>query len=367
MDRGADSAREYGRYLRRLSDREGTLPFAGDGLAEMLRAGARLADNKAKLTAELSRVADLAREASYWAKQQGAAAVAASHVRRAWGERVYRSDLFAAKIRELIEDGTLLIELGEPVVGQINGLAVANLGDYSFGRPSRVTASTGIGAAGIINIERESKLSGRTYDQGMLILEGYLRNQYAGDHPLALSASLAMEQSYGMIDGDSASSAELYCLLSALADVPLRQDIAVTGSVNQWGQVQAIGGVNEKIEGFYDVCKAAGLTGRQGVSIPKANVKNVVLRQDVLDAIAQGRFHVWAVETIDQGIELLTGQAAGSLDEPGTFHARVSDRLREMAAALKEQRAVAAERESAAAELPGDQRPDPRPPLPGRS
>jgi predicted ATP-dependent protease len=365
MDRSADAQLSYARFVRKLSEKEGLLPFEPSGVVELIRFGARYSGDKEKLATEFSDLADVIREADYWTRQDGASAVTGAHVRTVLDERVIRSNLIAEKIRALIDDGTILIDLANRAVGQVNGLAVANLGDYAFGRPARVSASTGVGAAGIINIERESKLSGRTHDKGVLILEGYLRNRYAASAPIALSASLAFEQSYGPIDGDSASSAELYCLLSAVSGVPLRQDIAVTGSVNQHGQVQAIGGVNEKIEGFYDVCKLKGLTGEQGVCIPASNVKNLVLRHDVVQAIGEGTFHVWAVETIDQGIELLTGKPAGSVDQEGTLHYEVSRRLGEMAAALKEQRSVAAERETLGPEaLPTA--PDPRPPLPGR-
>jgi ATP-dependent Lon protease len=222
----------------------------------------------------------------------------------------------------------------------VNGLSVWDLGDYRFGRPSRVTASVGVGREGLVNIERESDLSGSTHDKGVLILEGYLRNRYARVHPVALSGSLTFEQSYGWIEGDSASSAELYCLLSALANVPLRQDIAVTGSVNQHGEVQAVGGVNEKVEGFFDICQAKGLTGTHGVCIPRSNVRHLVLRHDVIEAVREGKFHVWAVDAIDEGIELLTGMPAGEVDQEKTFHHLLDQRLQEILGVLQEQPAV---------------------------
>jgi ATP-dependent Lon protease len=235
------------------------------------------------------------------------------------------------KLRDLITEGTVLIDITGKRVGQINGLAVLQLGDYTFGRPSRVTATASMGRSGIVNIEREAKLSGSTHDKGVLILSGYLRQMYAQDKPLTLSASLCFEQSYSGIEGDSASSTELYALLSRLADLPLRQDLAVTGSVNQWGDIQAIGGVNEKIEGFYDVCAERELTGTQGVIIPQANVRNLMLRPDVVDAIAAGRFHVYPITHIDQGLELLTGVPAGTIDTPDTLHYRVNQRLQKLA------------------------------------
>lgn len=366
MDRQEESGRVLGRLARKLTQQEGLLPVAAEGVAALVRAGCRLADDKEKLTAEFSRIADLAREAGYWARRDHASMITRKHVRQAIDEKIYRSDWIAAKIRELIRQGTLRIRIDGKSVGQVNGLAMANLGDYAFGRPSRVTASVGVGAAGVINIERESKLSGRTYDKGMLILDGYLRNQYAGEHPLALSASIAIEQSYGMIDGDSASVAELLCLLSVLGGVPMRQDIAVTGSVNQWGEVQAIGGVNEKVEGFFDVCRDQGLTGQQGVCVPASNVRHLVLRPDVVDAVREGKFHVWAVEHVDHALELLGGIPAGRLDEEETFHGRVARRVQELAAAIREQRAASFERGFPVWQPAGDGPSDPRPTLPGR-
>lgn len=366
MDREEESAQVVGGLTRKLTEQEKLLPAAADGVVELVRAGCRLAGDKDKITAEFSRIADLAREAGYWAQRDGASAIGRAHVRQAIDEKVYRSDWVAAKIRELIRQGTLRINIDGRAIGQVNGLAVANLGDYAFGRPSRVTVSIGVGAAGVINIERESKLSGRSYDKGVLILDGYLRNQYASEHPLALSASIAMEQSYGMIDGDSASVTELLCLLSVLARVPMRQDIAITGSVNQWGEVQAIGGANEKIEGFFDVCREQGLTGEQGVCIPASNVRNLVLRPDVVAAIQDGNFHIWTIEHIDEGLALLGDIPAGRLDEEATFHGRVDRRLQDLAAAIREQRAASFERDFPMWEPAGNGPRDPRPTLPGR-
>ncbi len=334
---GKDACVLYGQFVRRLTEKENTLPFTADAVVELVRSGARLADHREKVSTEFTWVADIIREADFHARKDGADTVTQEHVRTAEDRRVFRSDRIAEKIRELVADGTLLFDLKERRVGHINGLAVANLGDYSFGRPSRITASVGIGASGIVNIERESHLSGQTFDKGVLILEGYLRNKYAQNHPLALTASIAMEQSYGGIDGDSASAAEVLVLLSALADIPLRQDIAITGSIDQWGAIQAIGAVNEKVEGFFDVCRETGLTGTQGVCIPRANVRNLVLRPDVLQAIADSQFHVWAIAGIDEAIELLTGMPAGDTDTDNTFHSAVADRLALMVDILKVQ------------------------------
>lgn len=353
----------YARFIARQARGEGLPPFDSGAVAELIRFGAREAAHQQKLSVDFAALADVVRESAHWARAAGATIVSAEHVQQAMHERVYRSDRIAAKIRELIEEGTLRISVTGAKGGQINGLSVWDLGDYRFGRPSRVTASVGVGQEGLVNIERESDLSGSTHDKGVLILEGYLRNRYARQHPLALSASLTFEQSYGWIEGDSASAAELYSLLSALADLPLRQDIAVTGSINQHGEVQAVGAVNEKIEGFYDVCRAKGLTGTQGVCIPRANVRHLVLRRDVIEAVAAGRFHVWAVETIDQGLELLTGVPAGDVDQPGSVHYLVDQRLREILEVLQEQPAAAAGARVRLA--PAAARKPAPPPLPG--
>lgn len=365
LDRGV--VRLYGSLVRRLSDTEGVAPFEAAAVAEIARASSRIAADQRKLTAEFRRIIDVIREAAVWARREQVPIVATRHVRKALEQQIYRSDLLASKMRSMIEDGTLLISLGPPQVGEINGLTVADLGACAFGWPVRLTASAGIGTLGVVNIEHESRLSGRTYDKAMLILEGYLRSQYAQRHALALSASITLEQSYGGVDGDSASAAELIALLSALANIPLRQDIAVTGSINQRGQLQAIGGVNEKIEGFYDICRQQGLTGQSGVCIPRANVKNLVLRHDVVESITAGQFHVWSAEDVDQVIELLTGIPAGEVTDLETFHGRVDRRLREMLAALKPQRRTQRERSlSIEPQAPPTQPPDPRPPLPGR-
>ncbi len=357
----------YGRFVRRLGQTEKLVPFSADGVAELVKAGARLAGNRNKLSTAFPHLANVVREADFWARSDNAPRAEARHVESALQEHVYRSDLIAEKIRELIAEGTLLIDVIGRRTGQVNGLAVADLGDYAFGRPTRMTASVGVGAAGIINIERESQLSGRTFDKGLFILEGYLRNMYAQEQPLSLSAGIAMEQSYGGIDGDSASVAELLCLLSALADAPLRQDVAVTGSVNQWGDVQAIGGVNEKIEGFFDVCRELEFTGTQGVCIPQANVPHLVLRRDVLEAIGEGSFHLWAVSSVDEAIELFTGIPVGSVDRDGTLHYRVMTRLQEMSQALQAQHGTGPSRIIWTPGMPPPAvPPDPRPPLPGQ-
>ena len=241
------------------------------------------------------------------------------HVERAITEKTFRLNLIEKHLQELIAEGTVLVDVDGSAIGQVNGLAVYQMGDFSFGKPSRITAKTFMGRSGIINIERESKLSGKSHDKGVLILGGYLGSKYAQQNPLSVSSTVCFEQSYDGVDGDSASSTELYAILSSLAEVPIQQGIAVTGSVNQNGEVQAIGGVNQKIEGHYDVCRVKGLTGKQGVMIPRANLRNLMLRPDVVEAARQGKFHIYAVSTVDEGIEVLTGLRAGQRDANGAY------------------------------------------------
>lgn len=331
MPNQAEHQASYAHFLAHLCRQEGLRHFDRGGVEAMLEYGMRTVADQHKLASQLGLIADLAREASYMATQAAATVVSRTHVEQAIQGRVFRANRSEEKLQEFITSGTILIDTTGSRVGHINGLAVLQLGDYSFGRPSRVTVTTSMGHAGIVNIEREAKLSGSTHDKGVLILSGYLRQMYAQDKPLALSASLCFEQSYSGIDGDSASSTELYALLSRLANLPLRQDLAVTGSVNQWGEVQAIGGVNEKIEGFYDVCQQRGLTGQQGVLMPQANTRNLMLRADVVEAIAQGRFHVYPIASIDQGLELLTGIPAGDIQTEGTAHCLVNAHLQRLA------------------------------------
>ncbi len=325
----------YGQWVARLCQQENLPHFDRSGVERLVEFGARQVGDREKISAAYAEVADLIREAAYWACKDEAQLVTAAHVETALQQRTFRANRIEEELREMITRGTVLLDSQGKKIGQINGLAVLAIGEHSFGRPSRITASVGMGQAGIVNIERESRLSGSSHDKGLLILAGYLRNRFGRDKPLALSASLCFEQSYSGVDGDSASSTELYALLSRLAEIPLRQDLAVTGSVNQWGEVQAIGGANEKIEGFFDVCTAHGLTGHQGVLIPAANVRNLVLRADVVQAVKDGQFHIYPIQTIDQGIELLSGMRAGSVDEPNTINGRVSRRLQELAVQLR--------------------------------
>jgi predicted ATP-dependent protease len=331
MDNTATHQASYAHFIAGLCRQEGLRHLDRSGVEAILEYGMRTISDQQKLASQLGVLADLVREASYTAGQASTDTVSRSHVEQALQARIFRANHYEERLREFIQSGTILIDTSGSHVGQINGLSVLQLGDHSFGRPSRVTVTTSMGTSGIVNIEREAKLSGSTHDKGVLILSGYLRQMYAQDKPLTLSASLCFEQSYGGIDGDSASSTELYALLSRLADLPLRQDLAVTGSVNQRGEVQAIGGVNEKIEGFFDVCAQHGLTGQQGVLIPQANVHNLMLRQDVVEAIRAGRFHVYPITYIDQGLALLTGVPAGDTMTAGTVHYLANARLQKLA------------------------------------
>ncbi|MGE5297234.1 MAG: Lon protease family protein [Solirubrobacterales bacterium] len=335
MPRGEKEQMQYARFVATVVRNEHLKPFDREAVGEIIRFGSKRAGDRGKLLTRFSETADLIREADYFAGTRGSDHVEASHVQEALESRIFRSDRIAEKIRELIEEGILLVDTHGVKVGQINGLAVADLGDYAFGRPIRVTAAIGLGSEGLINIEREARLSGRTHDKAVLIITGFLRNKYGQKRPLTLSASLAFEQTYSGIEGDSASAAEIYALISALAEVPLRQDIAITGSTNQWGQIQAIGGVNEKVEGFFDVCRTIGLTGKQGVCIPRSNVRNLILRRDVRQAIADREFHIYPIRTVDEGLELLTGFKAGSPDEEDTIHWMVDQRLNQMTETLK--------------------------------
>jgi len=321
MERGADGDLLYARMIATLARREKLRPYDRTAVARLIEQASRGAEDVEKLSIRMRDLVDLLREADYWAGAAGGRTVAAEHVQRAIEAREERSDRVRDRLREQILRGTLLIDTAGSRVGQANGLSVAQLGGFSFGTPHRISARVRLGGGRVVDIEREVELGGPIHSKGVLILSGFLAGRYATRKPLSLAASLVFEQSYGGVEGDSASSAELYALLSALADLPLSQSLAVTGSVNQHGEVQAIGGVNEKIEGFFDVCRARGLTGEQGVLIPAANVKNLMLRRDVVEAVAAGRFAIHAVESIDQGIGLLTGVPAGARDAAGRFPA----------------------------------------------
>jgi predicted ATP-dependent protease len=327
IEGSADNDRAYARLIASIVKEHGLRPVDAGGVARMIEEGARLADDNKKLSIEIGRLADVVREADYWAGAANRAVISRADIARAIDEHVQRSDRLREKAEESVDRGIVMIETDGARVGQINGLSVLSLGNFAFGRPSRITARVRMGAGRVVDIEREVKLGGPLHSKGVMILWGFLAGRYAHDVPLALAASLGFEQSYGGVDGDSASSAELYALLSALADVPIKQSLAVTGSVSQLGAVQAIGGVNEKIEGFFDTCKKRGLTGEQGVLIPQSNVQHLMLREDVVEAAKAGKFQIYPVASIDQGIEILTGIAAGERGKDGQFPHGTINRL----------------------------------------
>ncbi|KPJ78957.1 MAG: hypothetical protein AMJ54_01190 [Deltaproteobacteria bacterium SG8_13] len=317
--RSDETIQLYARFIARVCREEKLLPFTPDGVAAIVEFAEKFIANKNKLSLRFGPIVGIIKEADYWARKDKADQVLGSYVIKAFNEYRFRYNLYEEKIQESYTDNTIMIDVDGSVVGQVNALSVYQMGDFHFGRPSRITAETYMGKEGIINIEREAKLSGKTHDKGVLILSGYLGRIFAQKHALNLSTSITFEQSYGGIDGDSASSTELYAILSSLAEIPIRQGIAVTGSVNQKGRIQAIGGVIQKIEGFFDVCKAKGLTGGQGVMIPRANVKNLMLKKEVIDAVEKGQFHIYQVSSVEEGIEVLTGIPAGISDDKGDF------------------------------------------------
>ena len=334
--------RQFGGRLHKLSEDEKLYPFDRTAVAALIEYGVRQAGRRGKVTARFNEIADLARESFYMASQDGGSPISGTHVRRALAGRVERHNLIETKIHEMIQQDVLLLDTTGRRVGQVNGLSVLEIGGYAFGKPVRITAAVALGKAGIINIERESNLSGSFHDKGVQIISGYLRGIFAQDKPLSLAASLCFEQSYGGVDGDSASAAEIFAILSALSGLPIRQEIAVTGSVNQDGEIQSIGGVNEKIEGFFEACLAkGGLTGHQGVLIPAGNVEDLMLREDVIEAVARGQFHVFPVATVEQGIEMLAGRTVGVREAGGRFtpdsiFALVDSRLAQMADTLRQ-------------------------------
>jgi len=326
----------YAKLIASIINKESTKPFNNMAVARLIEQSARLARDSERLNTKLQDLHQLIVESDYWAKKNEHPQVTYNDVQKAIDSQIKRADRLREKIQESILRDINLISTEGEAIGQINGLSVYTLGSFMFGKPTRITSKVSLGKGQVVDIEREVEMGGPIHSKGVLILEGFLRGRYAQDIPLSLSASLVFEQSYGGVDGDSASSTELYALLSSIADVPIKQSIAVTGSINQFGQVQAIGGVNEKIEGFFDICAKRGLTGDQFVLIPKANVKHLMLRQDVINAVDSGKFHIYPVEHVDEGIEILTGIPAGSKDKngnypEGTINALVKDRLEEMA------------------------------------
>ncbi|MCG2779219.1 MAG: AAA family ATPase, partial [Desulfobacterales bacterium] len=340
MDKNKESIQQFTGFIKMQTDEEKLKPFDRTAVAAIVEQAVRMTGRQEKISTSFPAITDLIREADFWASHKGDPVVQEKHINKAVEAKIYRSNMIEEHIQEMIDRGTLMIDVDGEIVGQVNGLAIYALGDYMFGKPSRITASTSMGRAGIINIEREADVSGNTHNKGVLILSGYLRKKFAQDKPLTVSASIAFEQSYGNVDGDSASSTEVYALLSSLSGAPIKQGIAVTGSVNQKGEVQAIGGVNQKIEGFYDCCLKMGANKSQGVIIPESNVKDLMLRKDAVEAVKKGQFHVYPVKTIDDGIEILTGKKAGERKADGTYpkgtiNYLVNKKLRDLAEGLK--------------------------------
>jgi len=334
MDRDDEKMNKYAAFIKVRCEEEALRHFDRKAVAKIIEYGSRLTENQEKLSARFMYIADLLREADYWASKDNADYVDEPHIKKAMDEKVYRSNLIEEKIEELIDKNIILIDSKGAEIGQVNGLAVIDIGEYMFGKPSRITVRTYMGKNGVVDIERQVKMGGNIHSKGVMILSGYLGEKFAQDVPLSLNASICFEQSYSGVDGDSASSTEAYCLLSSLSGVPIKQQIAVTGSMNQHGKIQPIGGVNEKIEGFYHVCKAKGLTGEQGVMIPETNKKHLMLKDEVIEAVKKKKFHIWAVSTIDEGIEILTEKKAGKRDKngkypKGTINYLVDKKLRE--------------------------------------
>lgn len=342
MDRTPERERQFAGFLRaRLDEDPHLLPFDRSGVGRLVEYASELAGDQQKLSACFSVLMTVIGEASFQAHREETEAVTAEHVQKAIEAQDFRHNLLEEKIRELIERGDIFVDVEGAISGQINGLSYIDLGDHQFGRPVRITANVHTGKDGVVDIEREAELSGKIHTKGLLILKGWLGDRFARERPLSLSASMTFEQSYATVDGDSASGAELCALLSELSGIPIQQGISMTGSVNQKGEIQPIGGVNEKIEGFYKVCKVKGLTGDQGAIIPRANVKHLMLSQEVRHAVAEGQFHIWSVQTIDEAVQLLTGQPAGTWNEDeqaydeGSVYARVDEQLQEIAESLR--------------------------------
>lgn len=337
MDKSETNLKDYAGVICRICNSENLKHLNSDALAKIVEHSSRLAGDQDKISTLFADIADILREASFWAEGEKSRLVEAKHVEKAIEEKVYRSNLIQQRINEMIDKGMIIIDAEGEKMGQANGLSVIDLGDFSFGRPTRITASVGVGREGLIDIEREAKLGGPLHTKGVMILNGYITDKYVRDIPLSLSARLVFEQSYEEVEGDSASSTELYAILSRLSDVPIKQGIAVTGSVNQKGEVQVIGGLNEKVEGFFEVCRAKGLSGIQGVLIPAANMRNLMLKEEVVAAVEQGKFHIYPVSTIDEGIEVLTGLKAGKLRKDGTFEPdSINDRVQKRLTSLAE-------------------------------
>ena len=343
MNRTDENVQKYASFVATLCKKEKLLPFDRTGVAKVVEVSSRFAEHQNKLSARFSDIADLIREASYWASKSKSNIVSEVHVQRAVDDKVFRINRIEEHLREMILEGTLIVDTAGEKVGQINGLAVLDLGDYSFGKPSRITARTYAGKAGVVNIERETKMSGKIHEKAILIISHFLGSRYAIKKPISLSASITFEQLYDMVEGDSASCAELYALLSSIANVPLKQSIAITGSMDQNGEVQPIGGVNEKIEGFFDLCRIIGLNGSHGVIIPARNIKHLMLKKDVVEAVKEGKFSIYPITKVDEGLEILTGMQVGELGEDGTYpegtiNYLVAKRLTEISESLEKKK-----------------------------
>ncbi len=319
MPRNPENMQKLAQFVKSFVEREQVPEFDVSAVCAVVEYASRKAERQNKLTTRFNHLAEILGEAAAWAQMENAQVVTAAHIRKTIYEKEQRLRLYEEKLDEMLEEDVIMIDVTGREIGQINGLAVLDLGSYAFGNPSRITATTYIGKSGIVNIEKEARMSGQTHDKGVQIITGYLGQTYAQKFPLSLSCRVCFEQNYNGIDGDSASSTELYCILSSLSELPIRQDLAVTGSVNQKGEIQAIGGVTYKIEGFFDLCKKRGLTGKQGVIIPVSNVRDLVLKEEVVEAVKEGLFHIYPISTIDQGIELLMEREAGKKDTDGNF------------------------------------------------
>ena len=343
MDKTEESVQKYAAFVAGTCRQEKFLAFDRSGVAKIVEHGSRLAGHQEKLSSRFSDIADVIKEANYWAKKEGSDLVRSEHVDRALREKTYRINRIEERLREMVIEGTLIVETDGEKVGQINGLAVLGMGDYQFGKPSRITAKTFAGRSGVINIERETKMSGRIHEKAILIITNFIGSTYAKKKPISFSASITFEQLYDMIEGDSASCAELYVILSSLAGLPLKQNLAVTGSMDQNGDVQPIGGVNEKIEGFFDLCKIRGLDGTHGVVIPGKNVKHLMVKQEVVDAVRDGKFSIYPIDRVEEGLEIFTGIQAGEIQSDGTYpegtvNYLVSKRLEEISSAMKKEK-----------------------------
>ncbi len=350
MGRTEGNINKYASFVTTLCREEKLLPFDRAGVAKVVEFGSRLAEHQNKLSSRFSDIADILREASYWASKSNSNIVSDGHVYKAMDERIFRTNRIEERLREMILEGTIIVDTKGEKVGQINGLAVIDLGDYSFGKPSRITAKTYAGKAGVVNIERETKMSGKIHEKAILIITNYLGSRYAAKKPISLSASITFEQLYDTVEGDSASCAELYALLSSISGIPLKQSIAITGSMDQNGEVQPVGGINEKIEGFFDLCRLTGFNGSQGVIMPTRNVKNLMLKKDVVEAVKEGKFFIYPIQRVDEGLEIITGMQVGELRDDGTYpegtiNYLVVKRLAEISEALEKKKEKEEEKE----------------------